>query len=175
MAYTVYTTPALVCGSFDSNTADKTAMLFTRDAGMIYAAVKSAREERSKHRYALTEFSLLNVSLVQGKSGWRIVGTEPVANMYTKLETRMARAYVRNVVRFVKRMVRGEDANPHLFEHVASALRAATELSDHSRAEYETIYHICALLGYLPERNLTERSTQDIVRDIEKAIGASHL
>ena len=175
MAYTVYTTPALVCGSFDSNTADKTVLLFTRDAGMIYAAVKSAREERSKHRYALTEFSFLNVSLIQGKGGWRIVGTEPIGNVYTHLSSRMARGYVRNVVRFVKRMVRGEEAYAPLFEEVAGALRTASDEGDHVRSELDTAYRICTHLGYLPERDVSALSTDEVKRHVEQAIRASHL
>ena len=56
MAYVTYTTLALVCGTFDQKTSDRSYMLFTREAGMLFASARSVREERSKQRYASTRF-----------------------------------------------------------------------------------------------------------------------
>lgn len=56
MAYETYTTEALVCGTFNRNTADRSYLLFTREAGMLYADARSVREERSRQRYALRTF-----------------------------------------------------------------------------------------------------------------------
>lgn len=176
--YHVYTTPAIVCGAYDNGVADRTVLLFTRDAGMIFASVKSVREERSKHRYTLTEFSLLTASLVQGKSGWRIVGSEPIMNVYTNLTTRASRAYVRNILRFIKRMVRGEEVVDGLFDCVESALRSVATMQytdDMTRAEREVFYHMCVLLGYLPKQDVSLLTTDMIEKEVAHAIAASHL
>lgn len=173
--YRVYTTQALVCGAFDSMTADRTVQFFTRDAGMLYAAVKSVREERSKQRYGLTEFSILTVSLIRGKAGWRITGVEPLTNVFTQLKTREQRAYVRNIVRFLKRMVRGEESVRALFDIVAEALVRAAHEENLERAEREFMHRACALLGYLPHKDVGALTDVELTYDIEKALAASHL
>ncbi len=173
--YRVYTTKAIVCGAFDRMTADKTVQLFTRDAGMLYAASKSVREERSKQRYGLTEFSILTVSLIRGKAGWRITGVEPFMNVFTSLATREERAYVRNLVRFLKRMVRGEDANPELFDAVIEALIRTQEHTNLARGEQETMHRACTLLGYLPHKDVVILTDTELRSDIARALIASHL
>jgi recombinational DNA repair protein (RecF pathway) len=174
--YRIYTTPALVSGSFDRMTADRTVQLFTREVGMIYAVVQGVRKECSKHRYALTEFSLLNVSLVQGKGGWRIVGVEPLGNLFTPLATREQRAFARNVIRFVKRMVRGEEAHSKLFDDVAMCLRDWTyTMSDLVRAEQEAQYLICMHLGYVPIADPSQYTDKELAAHITRAIYASQL
>ena len=72
MSYQTYITDAVVVGSYASNTADKSYLLFTKRAGMLYATARSVREERSKQRYALQDFSHITVTLVKGKGGWCI-------------------------------------------------------------------------------------------------------
>ena len=72
MAYATYTTQALVCGTFDRNTADRSYRLFTREFGMVWADARSVRLEKSKQRSALTDFSVVRISLVRGKAGWKI-------------------------------------------------------------------------------------------------------
>ncbi|OGG59074.1 hypothetical protein A3C89_01545 [Candidatus Kaiserbacteria bacterium RIFCSPHIGHO2_02_FULL_50_50] len=173
--YRVYTTKALVCGAFDSMTADKTVQLFTRDAGMLYAASKSVREERSKQRYGLTEFSILTVSLIRGKAGWRITGVEPFMNVFTPLYTRQQRAFVRNLTRFLKRMVRGEEASAELFDMFIEAMVRAPEYEDLARAEQECMHRACVLLGYLPHEDVAALTDEVLRLHIERALAASHL
>lgn len=55
---------------------------------MLYASAKSVREERSKQRYALQEFSHARVTLVRGRSGWKVTGAEAIADLYALAETR---------------------------------------------------------------------------------------
>lgn len=83
MAYVTYTTDAIVCGTYDRNTADRSYRLFTRELGMLYADARSVRLEKSKQRQALQDFSLIKVSLVKGKAGWKIGSVSEVQNYYT--------------------------------------------------------------------------------------------
>ena len=105
MSYQTYTTEALVCGSFLHNTADKVFLLFTREAGMLYATAKSVREERSKQRFALQDFSLINVSLIKGKQGWRVGSVEAEVNYFTKSEERLARGSVVLLFKTLRRFI----------------------------------------------------------------------
>ncbi len=127
MSYKTYTTDAIVCGSRPSNTADKAFLLFTRDAGMLWASARSVREERSKQRYALQDFAHIKVSLVKGKSGWRIGSAECQHNYFAKSTSRNERASITAVIRLLRRFLHGEENHPRVFEDTLAALRSPTE------------------------------------------------
>lgn len=148
MAYPTYITEALVCGSIDSNTADRFFLLFTRELGMVHAYAKSVREERSKQRYALQECSHIRVTLVRGKSGWRIAGVEPIANLYTEAQTRAARALLRNLILLLRRVVHGEVAHEGVFDDVIRAC-GVTEGPPPEMLELIATLRILQALGYI--------------------------
>jgi DNA repair protein RecO len=151
MAYATYTTDAIVCGTFVRNTADATYALFTRDAGMLFADAKSVREERSRQRYALQDFSLVRVSLVRGKTGWKIGSVESKQNFYAHASDRRARGMVTSIIKHIRRFVRGETPHPELFELVLQCLtKAATTLQHPTRFEYIFQVHVLFQLGYVP-------------------------
>lgn len=151
MAYAVYTTEAIVCGSFVSNTADKQFLLFTRDAGMIYASARSVREERSRQRYALQDFSRIMVSLVRGKAGWRIGSVETDQNFFLDAFSREARGSVVKLIRLVRRFVQGEESHPELFDELSAQLAVLMQVtvSDRAHAEAVAEVRILQLLGYI--------------------------
>lgn len=148
MAYQTYITEALVCASYDSNSADRSYLLFTREAGMIHAHARSVREERSKQRFALQICSHIRVTLVRGKSGWKIAGVEPIRNLYAGSETREARAFLRNIILLLRRVIQGETAHAEIFDDV---LRALERLPEHTPHKLETILSLRILhaLGYV--------------------------
>lgn len=148
MAYQTYITDALVCGSRAQNTSDKSYLLFTREAGMLYAMAKSVREERSKQRFALQEFSYLRATLIHGRSGWRLAGAEPTINVYAIQGTREARALVRNTIKLLRRFVQGETPHPSLFDEVKDVITDAESGKDREREEVLTIRMLHAL-GYI--------------------------
>lgn len=154
MAYKMYITEALVCASKSSNTSDRSYLLFTKDAGMLWASAKSVREERSKHRYALQDFSIVRVSLVRGKSGWRVTGSEAIRNLYFEAQSRETRTLVRNVLRFLKRLLHGESPVPQVYEDAVALL----ELSSSDPLRLETVFALRTLhaLGYIAKEELFE-------------------
>ncbi len=148
MAYQTYITEALICGSRASNTSDRSYLLFTREAGMLYAAAKSVREERSKQRFALQEFSHVRATLIHGKAGWRVAGVEPIACLYAQADTREARTFIRNIVRLLRRTMHGETPHPRMFDDV---LRALMHLQGGEFEQRELILALRVLdvLGYI--------------------------
>lgn len=150
MAYVTYTTEALVCGTYDRNTADRSFLLFTKEAGMLYADARSVREERSKQRYALQDFSLVRVSLVKGKSGWKIGSIEAVQNYYHESIDKAARGDVVSLFRLLRRFMKGEEASPELFDYVISALAVLIkDLNYRSFISLALQVQILAFLGYV--------------------------
>ena len=157
MAYETYTTEALVCGTKDRNTADRSYLLFTREAGMLYADARSVREERSRQRYALQDFSLLRVSLVKGKAGWKIGSIEPGRNFYHAATDKSARGSVVSVVRLLRRFLHGEGTDPELYALVISALEVlAGPLEQRAFVQMVVQVRILAALGYVDEKSIPE-------------------
>ncbi|MEX0917766.1 MAG: recombination protein O N-terminal domain-containing protein [Candidatus Paceibacterota bacterium] len=191
MAYQTYTTEAVVCGSYDRNTSDRSYLLFTHDAGMLYATARSVREERSKQRYALQDFSLIRVSLVRGKNGWRIGSVENEQNAFLHPSaTRVTRTHLLRLVKLLRQFLHGEEAHPELYADVRQAIRA---LAHAENAKAERISGIMALrtlhkLGYIAShdsfaRFLNEPEWTSIHDDlppeaakaVDAALTASHL
>jgi recombinational DNA repair protein (RecF pathway) len=150
MAYATYTTEVIVCGTFAKNTADASYLLFTREAGMLYAEAKSVREERSRQRYALQDFSRARVSLVKGKAGWRVGSIQSEINYYQQAPHKLARGYVVSLVRLLRRFLKGEEANPELFDLVKAGLELFITRDDVDVQVSEIIQlRILAMLGYV--------------------------
>jgi recombinational DNA repair protein (RecF pathway) len=155
MSYKTYTTDALVCGTYARNTADHSYLLFTREAGMLYADARSAREERSRQRYALQDFSLIRVSLIRGRNSWKIGSVEEQKNYYHRAENRLARGSVVNLIRLIKRFVRGEEANQELYDLVCAGLDTLVNKIEHRRFTEELIQlRVLSLLGYVDTSQL---------------------
>lgn len=191
MAYQMYITDALVCGSRNSNTSDKSYLLFAREAGMLWASARSVREERSKQRFALQEFSHVRATLVRGKGGWRIAGVEPHTNFYFRTEDRGARTFLRNTVRLLCRVLQGESAHASLFDDVIESLSRARGY-DPEALELVLSLRVLSELGYVGDekaysslltapsacegaRALTDTERASCVRAIEHGLLNSQL
>ncbi len=191
MAYQTYITEAIVCGSSDSNTSNRSFLLFTRDAGMVYAHAQSVREERSKHRFAMQECGHVRVTLVRGKAGWRVIGAESLGNFYTNAQSREARAFVRNVLLLVRRFLLGETPHEGIFDEVVFS---CTQLDVYipSKLEFVMSLRILHSLGYIGESEdthyliaepITELAIDAVTEEVEKkgksliakALTESHL
>lgn len=150
MSYRTYTTTAIVCSTYRHNTDDCSYLLFTRDLGMIYATARSVRTEKSRQRYALQDFSLIKVSLVKGKAGWRVGSVEAVENFFVSLETQPGRAAAVQVISITRRLVVGEDAYQKLFSDTVAALTAIKQY-ELTAANIADLFTLRALwhLGYV--------------------------
>jgi recombinational DNA repair protein (RecF pathway) len=151
MSYQTYITEALIVGSFDSNTADKSYLLFTRDAGMIYASARSVREERSRQRFALQDFSRITVSLIKGKTGWRIGSVQSEGNYFVEATDRAVRGSIVRICKLLRRFVAGEEPHPDLYEEIVRGLTYISKPSITNRSLIEEILLVRLLhrLGYI--------------------------
>lgn len=151
MAYQTYTTDALVIGNRDRLTADRMIALFTRDAGLVHARATSVRREQSKLRYGLQDFSLVRVSLVRGKAGWRLIGAERARNLYFSSDNRHVRGAMLRIIKLVRRLVQGEETNVALYDGLIDGLSvlAACEGDGIIRAERILTLRLLCALGYV--------------------------
>jgi DNA repair protein RecO len=193
MAYQTYITDAIVVGSYQSNAADKSFLLFTERAGLVYATARSVREERSRQRYALQDFSHITVTLVKGKASWRIGSVDVYDNFFHTATNRAARGSIVKLVKVIRRYVHGETPEPALYHELLIALRHLGQTALLERAAYEYLATVRLLrhLGYvappldletmfsLPFPNIDATSVGLIVKDLERLLegaqGVSHL
>ena len=162
MSYQTYITPAIVLGSYDSSTADKSYRLFTERAGMLYASARSVREERSRQRYALQDFSHIMVTLVRGKTGWRIGSVEAKENFFMQATNRATRGSVVKLAKVMRRYVHGEESHPELYAEFASAVRLVLnpDLSERDAFELCLIVRLLTHLGYVAGSGTVARLCQ---------------
>lgn len=177
-----------MCGSRVNNTSDKAFLLFTRDAGMLWASARSVREERSKQRFALQDFSLVKISLVRGKTGWRVGSVEGQGNFFVTSDNQQGRAGVTKLVRLLRQFIHGEESHPVIFDDTKVALR---ELSKETK-DVETILEIFSLrllyrLGYVAKADVVDKYLEEekwwemsplpkaAAEMVERAKSVSHL
>lgn len=128
--YHLYHTPALVLASAPQGEGSKTFTLFTRELGLIHATATSVREERSKLRYGLQDFSYSEVTLVRGKEFWRVTSAVLIENVYTAFRaTPEAALMFARAFRLLRRLVAGEEKNKRLFDAVREAFLFAKSSS----------------------------------------------
>lgn len=167
MSYSTYITDALVCGVRDSNTSDRSYLLFTREAGMLFASARSVREERSRQRYALQEFALVRVTLIKGKSGWRIGSVEAVKNYYDDAEDKAARGSVTKIFRSLRRFIQGEEDATELFDFCTTGLDLVSQDTPSRQFIDQVIQlRIFSLLGYVASKSVPETLLKTDLREL---------
>jgi recombinational DNA repair protein (RecF pathway) len=191
MSYRSYITDIIVCGARPHQSSDRSYLLFTRVAGMIYATAKSVREERSKQRYALQEFSYGRATLIHGRSGWKVAGVEAYGNLFTAATTRGERALVRGLVSLVRRTMQGEEAHPEVFDDVRDCLKTgpAALAADRERILSLRVLHRLGYVAAVPAVmelvtppslppmlvGLTDETRRIVDEAVAHALSESHL
>ena len=189
VAYKTYTTEALVCGSKDSYTSDRSYLLLTEAAGMLWANARSVREEKSRQRYALQDFSLVRVSLVKGKSGWRIGSVESQSNVFMGAASREARGAITRVVKLLRQFMQGEEPEPAVFADTKQSLAYLDQIAPEDCPILADIFTLRLLnrLGYIAKDSSYSNYLDDPIwqhpqkppktayKAIEQAVTVSHL
>ena len=194
MSYHMYTTDALVCGCYERNGADRTVLLLTEALGMVYATARSIREERSRQRTALQEFSIARVSLINGRAGWRVGSVEAGPNAFLAADNRRTRAHIVRIIRLLRRYVHGELETAAIYTLATTAIVA---LADNRVSFPDTytdvvLYRMLYELGYiapteaehslvndpiesLPARTYTTEMLQGVRQAVRAAATTSQL
>ncbi|MBI2888401.1 MAG: DNA repair protein RecO [Parcubacteria group bacterium] len=122
--YRIYSTEGLILRSFDVGEASKVLSLFTKEFGLLSARVQGVREERSKLRYHLQDFSLASFDLVRGKNGWRVTSARDSENLVLFPVVQKRNAALGVLVRvssLLTRLLHGEEKNTELYSDVVSS------------------------------------------------------
>ena len=144
----IHVTPGLVLGKRAAGESNVLVALLTPELGLVRAAARSARLERSKLRFGLEPLALARYSLVRGRHEWKLVGVEGVEHL-----AKRNRAVVGKIAKLLLRLVHGEEGSVELFDTVVEGLRALVTIenaADAESLECVLVLRILAQLGYLP-------------------------
>ncbi|MEK7081582.1 MAG: DNA repair protein RecO [Patescibacteria group bacterium] len=123
MSHNIYKTEAIILGSKNSGESNRLLFLLTKELGFIIALSQGVRNLKSKLRYGLQDFNLINLELVRGKEVWRVTSAEIIKNYSKSLlgDERKAKSAGR-IFLVLRRLMHGESKNRELFEDVSQFL-----------------------------------------------------
>jgi DNA repair protein RecO len=123
MSHHIYHTRGIVIETLNVREANKSYWIFTRDLGMVLASAQGVRLATSKLRFSLQPLSITEISLVRGRSGWRVVNAREISNIYWRIkDLPQSVAMSSRVLRLTRRLVTGEEKNEELFDHLFEGL-----------------------------------------------------
>lgn len=173
MSHNLYKTEALILKGSNIGEANKYIDLLTRDMGRIRAVARSVREEKSKLRFCLQDFSLINVSLIRGRDVWRIVGAQERNDFNILLtQNRLKLGSIARVSSLIRRLLIGEEKNEELFDIISNTLlflkNNEVEESMLNNLECLIVLRILHNLGYIAkdEINTSFLNSNDTTIDL---------
>jgi DNA repair protein RecO (recombination protein O) len=177
MSHTKYTTEALVLRGFDVGESDRYFSLLTKDMGLVQAQARGVRHIKSKQRYALQSLSRSQISLVRGKSKWRITNVTSLEQISTALTKECLMAFTR-VLHLIDRLIKGEEANESLYTILLNGYEYARDknIKDKDVTYLEVLLILLALenLGYL-EKDKFKNIFATPVFDEEKLVSVARV
>ncbi len=196
--YHKYRTEALVLGREARGEGDALITLLTKEFGLVRTEVKSVRLERSHLRYALQTFSLVDATLVRGKTTWRVAGARGMVAYGMLLAHTHARAAMARLALLLRRLVRGDFLEASACFLVYRDAFAALLLAGEDTERVRAVEALCALrllhiLGYVApapssllvfleqpryEDTILSEATRrraELVRTINASLAASQL
>ena len=197
MSHILYSTECIVLGSADYGEANRYISLFTKEIGLVKAVAKSVREEKSKLRYSLQNFSFINTTLVRGREVWRITGAEEKYNLHNDLKDDRERLLIINqILNLLQKLVHGEERNDYLFNTLADGLEFVRK-NNLDKEMLKNFEHLIVLrilysLGYIAKKNKfdellqlteinegllkeTKSKRKSIIFSINRALKEAHL
>jgi DNA repair protein RecO (recombination protein O) len=120
--YTIYSTKGIILGNSARGEASRLLSIFTEELGHIYAYAQGIREEKSKLRGALQNYSYSKIELVRGKIGWRVTNAECIhiyLSSHAQKKEVSALETIARISTLLKRLLQGEEKNEALFSDVA--------------------------------------------------------
>lgn len=190
--HAVHHTDSFIVKSAPAGEANRRLWLFTREFGLVVAAVQGVRKPGAKLAMQTSEYSLISADLVRGRDVWRLTSVQEIENPFIGRDPNgLGRAFVRTLS-VVERFCQGEEAHPELFDHLKECLEIVRNHELDARSfDTLSVWKVMVLLGYsavseedralfsLPlgeaAQLLTEESRKRLVKEINETIAQTHL
>jgi len=191
----IYHTHGFILSSRNTGEANKMLTIYTREMGLIRAMVQGVRLHKSKLRFALQDFSYVNVDFVRGKEIWRVTSAKNITSFPFARSSHRSLIIIARVSKLLERLCDGEESNEKIFDDLTQALYLLddTNITETSREalELHLVLRIMKALGYIGESsplslyfqgeidlNYTEsllKEKRSIISHINKALNESQL
>lgn len=191
----IYHTHGFILSSRNRGEANKMLTIYTREMGLVHAAVQGVRLHKSKLRFTLQDFSYVNVDLVRGKELWRVTSAKHISSFPFARSSTSSLILMTRVSQLLERLCTGESPNENIFDDFIQALYLLDDqsISSNSREalELHLILRIMNNLGYIGDSNILSKyllssfdfskteallsERQSIIAHINKALNESQL
>jgi len=131
MSYHIYTTDAIILKRTPIGEANAYFHILTEDFGLIIASAQAVRKSISKLRPALQEYSLVSISCVKGKNGWKVTNVVEKNNLFFSVPV-FARHVMAQVVSVILKMIPGEASHPEIFQTVRTGFEFLVSVANQS-------------------------------------------
>lgn len=171
----IHITEGIVLGKRGVGEANTLVFVLTKKLGLIRAAARSTRVEKSKLRYGLEPLTYARFSFVRGKHEWRLVGVEDALHEAVGPSMQRRQAAGR-IAKLIMRLVQGEEPVPALFTSLSEGLLfLASAVSEQDAQAIETVLvlRILSQLGYLPHTPEVTPFISDQLFSMELAAAAA--
>ncbi len=162
MSYHIYTTDGIILKRLNFGEANILLFILTDEFGLISASAQAARESFSKLNSALQEYSLISVSCVKAKNGWKITNATAKENFFFDYSLPVQK-FVSRVSTVLVRMIPGEEKHRELFSVIYSSFEFLKNISEKDIPNFEilTMLRILYYLGYVEKSKQTEKFLQN--------------
>jgi len=191
----IYHTHGFILSSRNRGEANKILTIYTREMGLVRAAVQGIRLNKSKLKFSLQDFSYVNVDLVRGKELWRVTSSKHISSFPLARNKTESILLIGRVSKLLERLCPGESPNENIFDDLIQALYLLDDenISDPSREalELHLVLRIMNSLGYIGDSDILTKylvssfdynkiemllkERQSIISHINKALNESQL
>lgn len=134
MAERVYTTDGIILRRRSTGEANILVSILTKDLGLIEAAARSVRAERSKLRFSLSSLSHGSFSLVAGEHTFRIIGAHS-DGVFAKGGSREAVQTLGKLAALLLRLMPRAESSPALYAFVKESFTLIERQGEGRRRE----------------------------------------
>lgn len=195
MSYHIYSTSGIVLKRTTFGESNAIFHILTRDFGLILASAQAVRSPKSKLSSALQEYSLILLSCIKGKNGWKITNASSKENFFFDYLS-YAQRFISQTSSVLIRMMPGEEHHMEIFDSILASFLYLKNINNETEIGYLeilTIFRMMYLLGYISkdekiEEFLTDTSLVNkdlldkillnkkvLVEKINKGLKESHL
>ena len=155
----MYSTLGIILKRTGTGEANIYVHILTRDLGLIIATAQSARLHTSKLSSALTEYSLVSITCIKGKQGWKITDARSPHNYYFKEVSFIhVQFLLAQISVFLLKMIPGEEAHAEIFDIVRAGFDFLDSVPITTSTEFELllVLRILYILGYVAKNSETK-------------------
>ena len=152
----IHRTKAYVLKNLPLRENDSQLFLLTKDFGLIRAIAQGSKKMESKMRQSIQDYSLVEVALISGRNGWKLVNTAFVNSFFNSISGDSLKKTICKVLQLTNRMIVDELPDSEIFNTVNNFIEFAEENEEFleirkNQISFEAIFtaRILNRLGYL--------------------------